>query len=725
LGSGGIYSYYKAQKENSATEKFICYALIAAGFSLIIFIVTVIKLRITNPFIYFFLLFIPFFFAGIIYAKIFKTYAENSFRLYACDLTGAALGAIASLFVFDIFGAPNGILVLAVLTLSLAGIYIPWPSKKKHFSIFYSILSLPLIFLIINGDKIFLGEIPIGNFSEKDFYYVYPNAQDISEIADSHWSIHGRSDLVQYTNQDVVKQLFIDGAAGSPMYRFNGDIRNPDQLLYNLLIRQSNLIPFFFLNPSQKNNMLVIGPGGGKEVLIGLLSGVEQITGVEINPDFVNMVSKNKDFNGGIYTDFLNIKILVDEGRHYIKRTPSRYDLIVMALPSTEQLQSIDNFAMSENYLLTIEAIQDYLKILTPEGRLIFTVHNEWELIRLITTSMAAFTNLDTNNKRALDHYIILEQDYAPTIVISKIPMAKDEVAGIKNVIQTIPDGLPSVTYLPYQWPELKYTILNDFLRSIKEDRIPVQEYIKQNEYNISPCRDDSPYFYKIKKGIPQDLLWLLLSVALLNLGLISLPLLRVRKNVKNIQVKTITLSLIIFSCIGMGFIIIEISLFQKLVLYLGSPTTSLTILLSSLLIGMGFGSYFSKKMFKDSLIKKILYASLAVILFGFLLFTIIPVIFNKLLAYGLTIRAMVSMVTTFPLGFFLGIPFPTGIQILNHENYKKYIPWMYGINGTMTVLGSVLAVIISMIFGFTVSFYIGLLFYAIIFVWLKLRTGR
>jgi ABC-type enterochelin transport system permease subunit len=82
-------------------------------------------------------------------------------------------------------------------------------------------------------------------------------------------------------------------------------------------------------------------------------------------------------------------------------------------------------------------------------------------------------------------------------------------------------------------------------------------------------------------------------------------------------------------------------------------------------------------------------------------------------------------MVTTFPLGFFLGIPFPTGIQILNHENYKKYIPWMYGINGTMTVLGSVLAVIISMIFGFTVSFYIGLLFYAIIFVWLKLRTGR
>jgi predicted membrane-bound spermidine synthase len=144
---------------------------------------------------------------------------------------------------------------------------------------------------------------------------------------------------------------------------------------------------------------------------------------------------------------------------------------------------------------------------------------------------MAAFTNLDINNKRALDHFLILEQDYAPTIVIRKTPFVKEEVAGIKNVIKTIP------------------------------------------------------------------------------------------------------LSLIIFSCIGMGFIIIEFSLFQKLILYLGSPTTSLSILLSSLLVSMGFGSYFSKKIFKDSLIKIILFASLAFILFGILLFTVLPVIFNKSLA--------------------------------------------------------------------------------------------
>ena len=116
---------------------------------------------------------------------------------------------------------------------------------------------------------------------------------------------------------------------------------------------------------------------------------------------------------------------------------------------------------------------------------------------------------------------------------------------------------------------------------------------------------------------------------------------------------------------------------------------------------------------------------SLVIILYGILLFTFIPIIFNKLLAYGLTIRAMVSMITIFPLGFFLGIPFPAAIQMLNHDNLNKYIPWMYGINGTMTVLGSVTAVIISMIYGFTQAFIIGLGFYFIIFIYLFLNSKR
>jgi hypothetical protein len=226
----------------------------------------------------------------------------------------------------------------------------------------YSILFISFIVLTYNGKKEFLGEVPIGNFAEKDFYHVYPNLNFQSQIIDSRWSIYGRSDLVQYSHQDIVKQLFIDGAAGTQMYRFNGSITKTNPLLLDLLLRHSNAIPFLFLQDNGKNNMLIIGPGGGKEVLIGMFSSVKNITAVEINPDFVALVKDHNEFNGGIYTDFPNVHVLVQEGRHYIKRSKEKFDLIVMALPSTEQMQSIEPFAQNENYLLTVEAIQDYLK---------------------------------------------------------------------------------------------------------------------------------------------------------------------------------------------------------------------------------------------------------------------------------------------------------------------------------------------------------------------------
>ena len=728
LGCGGIYSYYRIKKKKPA-ELFnlIAKIIFLIGISFSFFIIAIIKFNITNPFVYFFLLFLPFFFAGIFYAQLFKYYAEHSFKLYASDLSGAAIGSVGTIGIFSLLTAPNAILFLSLLVFSSAlSFFIPRFKKNKTI-IFYSIIILFVILLLFNGNANFLGKVPIGKFPEKDFYYVYPNAASISQIIDSRWSIHGRSDLVAYSNQDEVRQLFVDGSAGTQMFRFSGDVKNFSPLLYNFLMRHTTTIPLLFLRDYEKNNMLVIGPGGGKEVLTGLLDGINNITGIEINPDFVDIVKKYRNFNGGIYSDFPNVNILIQEGRHYIKKSDQKFDLIMMALPSTEQLQNIDNFAMNENYLLTVEALKDYMKILTPEGRLIFTVHNRWELIRLIVTSLTAFKEEGISYTDAINHFIIVSQDYDPTIVIKKEAFTQSEIVYIKNVISKIPKELPPVTYLPYNLKEAKNTRENQLLKSLKKG-MSLKDYINKDPNDISPVRDDSPYFYKAKRGITNDYFWLLMGVVFFNLMAVIIPYSVIKKKIKNADAKALLLPVIIFMGIGVGFMILEISLFQKFILYLGSPTISLSILLGSLLVGMGFGSYFSKKIFKDySLIKIILFAGLAIILFGILLFTIIPVIFNKLLAYGLTIRAIVSIVSVFPLGFFLGIPFPTAIQMLNYENLKKYIPWMYGINGTMTVLGSVLAVIISMISGFTVSFYVGLSFYAIIFIlaWVNLKTLR
>ncbi|MGE5862068.1 MAG: hypothetical protein ACM34J_16020, partial [Ignavibacteria bacterium] len=360
LGSGGIYSFYKLKSEEGAYEnrKNFSLFIFLSGASLLFFILSVTILSITNPYVYFFLLFIPFFFIGIVYEKFFKNYANAGFKIYASDLTGAALGSIISIFIFKFFNASNAVLFLAfVLFISSINFLIVEKTKK---TILYAASSCLIIVLAVIGKNDLIGRIPIGNFPEKDIYYTYDDPNIKPNIIDSRWSINGRSDLVEYNNRNFVYNLFIDGSAGSQMYKFNGNIAHHDTLLNYLLLHNSTTIPFLFLTKEEKENMLVIGPGGGKEILSGILWGVQNITGVEVNPDFVDIVKSYKNFNGGIYTDFPNIKIHVAEGRHFIKSSSRQYNVIVLALPSTEQLQNIDGIASNENFLLTVEAINDY-----------------------------------------------------------------------------------------------------------------------------------------------------------------------------------------------------------------------------------------------------------------------------------------------------------------------------------------------------------------------------
>lgn len=714
LGAGGIYSYYKIkQKGLPALTKIVARVIALIGVSFVFFILVLNGFKITNPFIYFFFIFLPFFFAGIVYAQLFKEYAEHSFKLYASDLTGAAIGAVLSIFIFELFDAANAVLFLALILIYSSSIYsLPSVSRKKIIvnSLFYSI---PLIFLIIYGKSDLLGRAPIGNYPEKDYYHVYPDAELKSRIIESRWSIYGRSDLVEYSHQDIVKQLFIDGAAGTQMYRFNGDVKNPTALLYNLILSHSTSIPLLYLREHEKDNMLVIGPGGGKEVLTGLLDGVKSITGVEVNQDFIDLVKEYRNFNGGIYTDFPNVHIEVKEGRHYIKKTKQLFDLIVMALPSTEQLQSIDNFAMNENYLLTVEAIRDYFKILTPEGRMIFTVHNRWELIRLIVTTLKSFEANGISNREALNHIVLLADDFAPTIVIKKNEFSRGDIAYMSQVTRDIPKEFPPITYLPYHLPDAPRTVENKLLRSIYDNKISLQQYVKNDQYDISAVIDDSPYFYKVVRGVPAEYLWLLSGILFFSLLFVSIPYSRLSKA----EAKPVLFRLIIFICIGLGFMMLEISLFQKLVLYLGSPTISLSILLASLLIGMGMGSYNGNKIYANNLKKRISVISLLIVAFGILTILFYPILLNEMLVFGQVLRSVTVFFLLLPFGFLLGIPFPSMIRLMKEEDKQKYIPWMYGINGIMSILGSVLAIIISMLTGFTAAFIIGLGMYIVVYL--------
>ena len=723
LGSGGIYSYYKIKPEEGSAKgpKIFSKFIILSGFSLLLFITLEVILSITNPYIYFFLLFAPFFFAGIVYAELFKNYSSAGFIIYASDLIGAALGSFLSIYIFNLFNAENAVLFLALVLFILT--VNSFVVEKKKQTLLYMVFFCLIIVLTVFGKKDLLGKVPIGYFPEKDIYYTYDDPNIESNIVDSRWSINGRSDLVEYNNQSFVKNLFIDGAAGSQMFKFNGNIANPDKLLNDLLAHNSTAIPFLFLTKEERENLLVIGPGGGKEILTGILGGVQNITGVEVNPDFVDIVKKYSDFNGGIYTNFPNVKIKVAEGRHFIKSSSQLYNIIVLALPSTKQLQNIDGIASNENFLLTVEAIKDYLKILTPNGQLIFTLHNRWELIRLIVTTSYAFKENGVDYSDAINHFIILGSEYAPTIVIRKSAYTVNEIDTIAKIAKSLPADLPKVTYFPYLNTPISNEIENILLNDIKEGQGLLEKDIAKNSTDISPVRDDSPFFYNVNKGVPEDFENLLIATSVVAALSVIIPFMKIKSkskiNRKDKEKELVLLPLFIFISIGIGFMILEISLLQKFILYLGSPTIALSILLGSLLVGMGIGSYFGGKIYPDAAVKRLKNISGLIVIAGVLLYIIYPIILNELLVYGLVLRAIVCFVLLLPFGFLLGIPFPTGIQMLKQNNLVKYIPWMYGVNGIMSVLGSIIAIILSMVWGFTPSFFAGLSIYFIIFIFL------
>ena len=239
LGSGGVLSYYKI-KSTENPSRILLQSFSLLGVSLCLFIVAVIELALTNSFVFFILLFLPFLISGIVYAQIYKTYSSLSFPLYAFDLAGAAVGSVASLGLISILGAPNSILLLALVMFCLSTVVMRAGSSMWKRTSAYLVLFVLSGALFYNGNNEFLGRVPIGNFPEKDFYHVYQDPSIRSQIIDSRWSIYGRSDLVQYSHQDMVRQLFIDGAAGTQVYRFNGNIRKTNSILQELLLLKEN-----------------------------------------------------------------------------------------------------------------------------------------------------------------------------------------------------------------------------------------------------------------------------------------------------------------------------------------------------------------------------------------------------------------------------------------------------------------------------------------------------
>ncbi len=718
LGAGGFIAHVREQKGNAGGSFSPWQLFLLLGIALALFAAIVTTPAATSPVVILPLLLIPFVIGGYLSARLYRGASGWGSLAYASDLAGAVIGALASLWIINTFGGVNAVLCITLVAWGGAGIALAFDGRKRAGALAAVLVLSAFAGLWSVGQKRILGDVPIGVAPEKDFYSVYDDPGARPTIIDSRWSVFGRADLVAYGHQDMVMQLFVDGSAGSQVYRFNGDIHHTNPFLHELLLHHTNAIPFLCLPDSAKRRMLVIGPGGGKDVLLGLLGGAGSIRAVEVNPDFVAMVRDHGSYTGGIYTDFANVSVVVDEGRRHVQRMRDTVDLIVMALPSTAQVQGIEAFATNENFLLTREAFKEYARVLSPWGAIVLTVHNSWELARVLVTAVAMFQDAGVPAGEIPHHFVMLESEYAPTIVIGKTAFSPGEAARWRDVCTRLRADYPRVTYLPHDMLGENPSAMSGFLRVIAQSPMALQTAVDRNPVQIAPCTDDSPYFYNRFRTGPRELHWLLAFIGFWCLVVALVALLRRRSGMHQQTAHVGVLPEWIALCAGAGFMIVEVSLLQKLVLWVGTPTTSLAILLSVLLTGAGIGSLISSALSSTLRpLRVLLIALTAIIVLGVCLVVASPYVLSLVIDGSDGSRLGAVAVLLLPLAVALGIPFPVALGMLTDAGRERSIPRLYALSCSFGVLGSVLAILLSVVWGFTAAIVVGLAWYGVLFV--------
>ncbi|HJW75603.1 MAG TPA: hypothetical protein VJ787_08035, partial [Thermoleophilia bacterium] len=517
---------------------------------------------------------VPFTAAGFTVAGLFQRFSPRSSIIYGADLLGAAAGALAVVPAMNAMGAVSLMFLVATVG-AVGGLLLGLPRRRRALTSVATVVALGGLFAVflVTGSGI---RAPIANDSNKEMYKMLEEPDLAAQVVESRWSSFGRTDLVKSANNANEMWIFVDGAAGSPMYRLDALLKDP-QAKMQLTMHSGESFPFRFLKAGEKRSALILGPGGGRDVVVALLGGVKDITAVEVNPDVVRIVREYKDFNGGIYSGRPGVSVIVGEGRNFVRATDKKYDLIMAAIPVTKSSRSIEGYALTENNLFTVEAFRDYLAHLTENGRLIIVGHSDAEIVKLASLALAAFGKEGMPETQAMKHLYTVASDMMPAIVVQKRPLSRREAQDMHAPIHEL--GFDSgALFIPWV-PQQVFGPLRMFdqgLVDVSSGSRSMEDLIETARPDLGVPTDDRPFFYKFQRGLPSPFDAFVILMAGAAVALVALTMLP-RKQVPHPstflgalrQGAGLKVYLVLFSLLGLGYMLVEIAFFQRLTLYI------------------------------------------------------------------------------------------------------------------------------------------------------------
>lgn len=732
LGASGLFVHYRLNKikENWAGNLTITSSI---GVTLVIpvslFVMHSLESQVTYLPLFMLLFAIPFFFIGAIISAAFSAFAHVAGRLYASDLIGASLGALSVVLFLIMFGGEGTTLLVGLISAVCAVIFSVTARSRKKILISIAVVAFAsaLLFMnIISQEKIF--SIPTDSKTQKDLP-IFLRENPGTHVVKTEWNSFSRIDVVegptgnceprsldpifgqpQCAGEGLVAKIFIDGGAGTNIISWDGSLESRKELSSWM-----QYIPFKMMNDPK---VLIIGSGGGRDVVAALVSGSTDVTSVEINPIIFETVKGYGERAGNLYTHpYVNAN--VDEGRSFVSRSAEKYDIIYIPFVDTWASVSSGGLGVSENFLYTIEGFQEYYDHLTDRGKVVAV---RWliDTPRFVSTFITILENNGIPREEVHRHIMIVSADSTqkdPSVtvaILSKTPFTDDEIAFLSGSFYR--DSYKPII-VPGQVVIEPYSLLLN-------NKITLSQFYEMFPTKAHPVTDDSPYFLSFEKPFP-NILWVLfqISLAIAAAFIIGPYVFLRRKNEPNLTTNLKTGSVVFyFAALGTGFILIELALLQKLILLLGNPTMTFAILLFTVLLSSGIGSLVSSKFVKINT-RNLTFIIAGIATLGILYVVLLPTVIYGVIAEPFIEKTLISVGLLTPIGFLMGMPMPTGMRLV--KSYRPtYVPWMWAINGAFSVMGAVLSVIIGISYGASYAMICGIAVYlvalCISFVWRK-----
>ncbi len=652
---------------------------------------------------------VPFFFAGTVVSLAISESIGRIGRAYLFDLMGAAAGCLMLVPFLDFFGGPNTVIAAGVIYAVAASIWFnrAGQAQLRASSVLVALLLVTL--MVMNG-------------TAHIFDVQWAKGERLPDERMSRWNSFSRVGLSRVGGAgpngywDI--RIDADAATGIPEIDWSKPI--PEAQKQDLMYKGAGMP--YLLRPAAKT--VIIGAGGGYDLARALVSGSKDVTGVEINPIIANDIMRGqmKRESFGLYTR-PEVRIFVEDGRSFIRASQEKYQVLQATLVDTWASTAAGAFALSENNLYTADAFEDYLSHLTDDGILAFS---RWgfdpprESLRVVSLGMEALRRLGETD---LAKHVIVVRERArdingwgalDTLLISRKPFTTADIEKAGHLAGEA--GLDTL-YLPGGGAMNPF---NELLTSLDPQR-----FWSTYQYDVSPVFDDRPFFfytvqtrdlwdylrnanqssadYKVNRAVP--LLFGLMALCLAATALVMvLP--RIVLGSRLPKQKGVLTFLIYFLCLGAGYILVQMALMQKFMLLLGQPTRSLTVIVFSMLIASGAGSYFSSKWIDDADNKLMRVLVLIAALIAALAILATPLV-HVAATWAMPARILMTIAVIFPAAFFMDMPFPSGLRRLERRHAPS-VRWAWSLNAAASVMGSVSAVVLAIYFGLRATLLIG-----------------